>query len=426
MLLAPDVATVITICGNPVVSEHKNRVALNPKTGRGMLFPSKEWQAWFASAINQVEKALTSGGHHVERELVIVKSGARKGLPGKNAHGQETNVINPLYHEGTFRIVVWYLRPLKMYVRDSLGSIKHTKGTKKEPAHPVLRAYKGLDCGNVAKGVVDALQEGGAINDDENVHMICTVELPILADGADSYVVVEIKQYDPEGDRTIPRPPISLVDSNLYMPRVLDSAHAWHVVKKQERAYQQQRENEGESIVPITLGRCRRCGVIIGPGWPSAEMWWSTDIERWGEKVVIVCSGCGESTARKTIEPHLDMAATHLMQEREPDPRTFVLMRRLAGERLTKQYREKHVLVAASEIDHVDWCEVSRRHDAKQREIYDTDHPDRRPEPPQRPALNPRTIIGCDFNAIEFRRTAIATGRTNGSRNRDCDQVRDS
>jgi hypothetical protein len=411
-----DTIVTLTITGRPVASAHANKV------GRGFLYKSKEWMTWIASAILQVENTLVAHGHEVIREPLI-----RKGKPYKNEHGQNSRVVNPLFAGGTYRVIVWYFRPQNIQLKDATGAPKFTKGTKKEPSRPIMRAYTGLDADNPIKGAVDALQEGGVIDNDRNVRMVVGVELPVLPDGVEPYLAVEVKTFDGSAeDWTIPRPPVHLVDPSLYMPRVLKPKD-WYKFKKEEQGYLDQMK---QVVQPVTKCRCRQCQINIGPHWHETSVYWM----KTENAVVLICAHCADKNGRAYVEPFLNNAAMAAMRKRgipvtDPDDLDsidypiFRRMRELAEQKLVSEYMDRHRLVASDEIIQVSWKEISRRKSEIQKEQFPHDT-DRHPVLPSRgrvsaPAHQPRSHSGVGFGScIELNklRRSVLFGSSSQSR----------
>jgi hypothetical protein len=374
------------LLGKPVASAHANKIVRNHKTGKAFMAKNPEWEHWYDQAIQQVEDQLVAGGHEVAREQVVIKSGPNKGKPGKNAHGRTTNVTNPLF-DGLYRIIVWYFRPSEIYVRNEDGSIKMTAGTKRTPARKITRTYKGLDAQNVFKGAEDALQEGGAIRNDETTRLPIVLERPILSVDAEPFLFVEVKYFDEHNpqDYVIPNPcPIQDLRPELYMPRVYPRSHSWHELRRQEEAFELYLQAQGISRkLPVTKAKCHRCTVNVGSGWPDEELWWDVDEERWGKKVVLICPSCGErvfynkETVLVAIKEETAKQLTALGYSLDrvaspgtPDAQMYESLKRRVTELLLKQFRTQYCLVTAEEIATVSWVEIARRQSAKQIEVF--------------------------------------------------------
>jgi len=359
------------IRGTPVASAHKGRLGVI--NGHARYFPSAEWSTWFPSAITQTEATLLRGGHRVERTVQITKTGPHKGKPSKNAHGQLTNVTNPLFVDKQVRIIVWYFHPMHTYVKDIHGNTAMTTATKKTPARPKTKIFQKLDSDNVIKGVIDALEEGGVIDNDKHCAIPVVVHMPTLHDNAEAYVAIQVKgmDYGNTQDWVIPYPcPVSDIDTTLYMPRIFDGGHAWHVIKEQERNYQ----NLTGRTTPVAKATCRRCTALIGEGFPQTEIWWNRDVSRWGDEVVLVCGGCGADQFRKV--PHIDTqidertlavcAKNNITMPTIPlntheDRLIFNAVRRKVEDQLKVQYREKYCIVESKDIGTTSWATIGAR-----------------------------------------------------------------
>lgn len=418
-----DLVAHFVIRGEPVASAHKNRIGRGAG-GRAMLFPTDEWKTWFASAISQVEKTLRRGGYEVQREPCLVKRGPNKGQPTVNEHGQPTNVVNPLFTGGGYRIVIHYHYPLEAYRLDPVGAVLLSKPKKGEEPRPIVEPYQFLDTDNVVKGTIDALQEGGAIEKDRTTVPIA-VPVPDLALGDEPYLVVEVKYFDSTNpdDWIIPRPGfVPLVDPRLFMPRVFDGGHDWHVLRKMERAYIEQQRRKGIEVVqaPVTKARCRRCTALIGEGWPSTEIWWDVEESRWGKEVVLICASCGRDAALrkpKFVEAldrnTLAMCAangtplTEIPSPQSNDRPFYDMVRERVREVLLGQYREKYCLVSSDEIATVDWITIAERQRSRQRETFpseknsDSNRPQHRPSVVHRPRLQDRRDLPHDDGEVQ-------------------------
>lgn len=423
--IASDLVAHFIIRGWPVMSAHKGRVGVNPATGKAQYFPSDAWGVWFESAISQVERTLKKGGYFVNRELVLVKHGDRRGMLGKTAHGQPTYVTNPLFKGAKLRVIVWYYYPTHVYQRDDLGQVKMTIEREGKPARPKLRAYNP-DTYNVAKGAVDALVEGGAIKDDDNNLIETQVERAILPADAEPYIGIEVKYFtDDDDDWVIPREfPGVLVDPRVYMPRVFDSGHEWHVVKRQEQAYQQYLRDTGANVpdIQVTKCRCKRCKIFIGEGCLESEIWWDHDETRWGKEVHLICRTCGEKTFAqrpdivaqindRTLKVCADNAhlrhITAVPEAIDPVYGTFDQVRRRVHEKLLEQYARKYCLVAASDIATVDWLTIEQRRSERQVQTFGESKRDNG-NSPQRQPLRPAPVVTLDLEGGEACRPDLA------------------
>jgi hypothetical protein len=371
-LTSNDIVYQGIIRGKPVASAHKNRVGII--NGHSTLVPTAEWETWFASAINQTERNLARCGHRVERELQVTKSGQNKGKPSKNSHGQCTNVTNPLFTNGKYRVIVWYFHPMNVYARDDAGQVKTTKATKRKPAEPRTKPFQKLDTDNVFKGVCDALEQGGVIGNDKDVAMAYTVAMPVLEDDAEPYVAIQVKRmdYNNEQDWVVPYPcPVQTTDTALYMPRIYDGGHDWFVVKTQERNY---RRMTGLDKAPITKAVCRRCTALIGVGHVQTEIWWNHNPDRWGNEVVLVCGTCGAAQFDKVknIEGQIDRRTLavckasgipiHDVPTNEHDDRLlFNAVRQRVDDALRQQYREQYCLVSTEDLPTTSYTEIGLR-----------------------------------------------------------------
>jgi hypothetical protein len=363
------------IRGVPVASAHKGRVGVNA-AGKARYYPNKAWEQWFASAIDQTEKTLVRGGYRVERELHVNKTGPRKGLPGKNGHGQPTNVKNPLFVGDVYRVLVWYFYPKYMYKRDELGRVEMTKGTKKKEARPKLVPFKALDTDNVFKGTCDALQEGGVIDQDRRTLPV-PIDMPVLGDDEEAFVCVQVKymNYENPSDWVIPYPcPIARVDPRLFMPRIFNEnhGHSWHVIKEEERNYRKMLGTANE--LPVTKAVCRHCTALIGQGHSQTEIWWHRNPARWGNETVLICGTCGKEQFYKVpgIQEQIDQRTLQVAAKNNlgitevpchdcPDWPVFDNVRRRVEEALLAQYREKYCIVCSTEIGSTSWATIANR-----------------------------------------------------------------
>lgn len=375
--IAQDIVAHFLIRGRPVASAHKNRVGVNPATGRAMSYVTPEWEAWFASAIDQVEKTLKKGGHFVNRELVRVKTGKRKGLFGKNAHGQTTYVTNPLFQHELLRVVLWYYYPTQVCRRNALGHVLMTKERPGKPSRPMLQAYNP-DTYNVAKGAVDALIEGGAIAEDDRNEIEVQVRRAILPVDAEPYIALEVSYFtDSADDWVIPSHfPGILVDPRVFMPRVFDDGHSWFVVKQQEASYQAYLRATGAEVpdIQVTKCRCKRCKIFVGEGCFETEIWWDVDEARWGKEVHLICRSCGEKVfaQRADIQAQVDEGTLSVCADNrilitekpavtDPTYGHYEQVRNLVSVKLLKQYRERYCLVTSDDIATTDWVTIERR-----------------------------------------------------------------
>ncbi len=389
------------VTGKPVASANAHEVVIRRSAHgtHGSIKHSDEYKAWFDAAIVQLEKQLVISGHTPIRQLV-------KSPSGKNARKQITEVINPLFtHEKgmRYRVQVWFAAPEHLYEKDSTGAYVYRKDGKH-----ALKSYKA-DADGPLKGIKDALEEAGVIDNDFYVDISGPVYRVKIAEGMAPFLVVEVSDAsEPLASYvgSIPPAPVWPVgDLSLYMPKVLDGSHGWWVDRTREANFQAYLARHGK-VAPIMISkiRCKCCHLLIGSGHVATEIWahWGQEMwkeQRWPNEVVMICNLCAEERfrerdsgaaqeitdvalqlLRKITEEITPGSAVHITEAPAPGDKLFAnytMARQLAEKKVRQSYRDRYLLVASDEIATVDWTSdnphnlgIEERRQAKQKEVF--------------------------------------------------------
>jgi hypothetical protein len=313
---------------------------------------------WFESAQQQITAALISQGH----------------TPVLEQRAKSIVVTNPLFSKQRTVVIFWYYRPRQVFKRDKkTGIIVYKKQTPKEirtgaAPVPALQNY-WPDMDNLVKGTLDALEKAGVIDNDKFVFMAppC-IDMDILEPDAEPFMGVEVRyrQNDASDYIIAPGYPGLPMDTAVYMPRVFDGGHKWHVIKKEEENYQKHLQSTGAATQVVSKCRCRRCKLWIGAGHAAQEIWVHWDEARWGKETILICEWCAKEIYERSAaiqqqitQRALTALAPHGVLSVPPDGHAmrglFEVVSRKVAEVLYTQYAENRRIVTSSEIGTIPW-----------------------------------------------------------------------
>lgn len=350
--------------------------ANNHRMGHGRFHPSSSYDDWKKDAIAQLDAQIKASGHDVG-VAYDVKFKERPGRKPKKVEIRRNT--NPIFTKDLvptgYYITLWYYHPKYTYERDEAGQVVNT--TKGQPKRkPFIGDYD-----NIIKGVYDALQGAGAIDNDKHVRP-GPVHPKILPNDKEPFVCILIEPAEESSDC-----PFLPVDQSLYMPRVYPGASEWSQYRKQEIAFDQYKKEHGIVEVPrIAKCRCSLCHIFIGQGYIEQEIyahWGATTPwveERWQNKVVMICGGCARNRMETDVEIQETLKAETIAWLKEhgvgnyewdnicdstaPGFEIYKEAQRLLKQTLQPKLREmytKYRLASSEEIGSISWKTIEER-----------------------------------------------------------------